>query len=206
MPPCADTWPLARFNGWDHSYGEMVEEWLFVNLPSLRLKARHAAIGGSLMTAIADRYDTCVKPAKPNWVIITSGSNDAARGVPLQSFADTLTRYIEVAQRDSGARFLYAGGFLPMPGVTEEGRQKLEKCQPYFDAARRAIQASGGLTPPMGPAMLRRAEELYALSPFNTFYADGVHLNGLGNRVLASLVLEALGAYKVLCPSPTVSD
>lgn len=200
VPPCIDTWPLARIQGWDHSYSELVDEWLFVNLPALRLKSRHAAIGGSPMSAVADRYETQVKPQKPNWIVLTIGSNDAVRGVNLDAFAQCLTGYIQTAKRDSGARFIYAGGFLPMPGLTDEGKAKLELCQPFYEAARRVVRDSGGIAPPMGKAMLRQAEALYAWSTFNTFYADGVHLNALGNRVLASLVLQAMGAYDLLQP------
>jgi len=200
VPPCADTWPLSRINGWDHSYSEIVDEWLFVNLPAMRLKVRHAAIGGSTCESMTERYQTCVKPLKPDWIIITMGSNDATRGVKITTFVQTLTRYIETARQDSGARFLYAGGFLPMPGVTEEGRAKLERCQPYYKAAKQAVRSAGGIVPPMGDAMLRQAEALYATSPYHTFYADGNHLNGLGNRVLASLVVQALGAHELITP------
>lgn len=87
-----------------------------------------------------------------------------------------------------------------MPGATDEVRVSLEKAEPYYEATRRVIRASGGLTPPIGCAMLRQAEALFSLSSYHTFYADNTHLNALGHQVLASVVLRALGAYQLVQP------
>lgn len=198
MPPSADTWPLLRMNNWDHSYAEIVEEWLFANLPHLRIKCRHAAIGGSTTEDLHRRYEQQVKPQRPNWIVLTIGSNDYSRKVSLEQFSDSLERYITQAKADSGARFFYAGGFEAMPTMAEADRVRIAGAQPYYQAARALVRKHGGLAPEIGKAMRAKAEQHYEASTYHTFYSDGSHLCALGNHVLAGLVLQGLGAYALL--------
>lgn len=195
MSPSADNWPLLRLNNWHRSYAELAEEWIFAHRPDLDIKARHAAIGGSVVPDLLGRYETQVKPHKPAWIIFTIGGNDCARGFTLDQFADGLSRYLEMAQRDAGTRFLYAGGFQPMPGLAAEAVDWVVKAQPFFATARRLVSQAGGLAPDIGAALRAKAEQHFAQSSYHTYYGDGVHLNALGNHVLAGLVLEALGVF-----------
>ena len=195
MMPSSDNWPLLRMNNWHRSYAELVEEWIFAHRPDLNIKCRHAAIGGSAVTDLHARYETQVKPQRPGWIIFTIGSNDCARGCSPADFESGLARYIEAAQRDSGARFLYAGDFEPMPGLAEESREHVARAKPYFEIARRLVIGSGGLAPGIGAALRAKAELHFAQSNFHSYYGDGVHLGALGNHVLAGLVLEALGVF-----------
>ena len=194
MLPSLDTWAFLRMNNWHHSYGEIAEEWLLANLPELQIRCRHAAVGGSTLEGMIARYETQVKPCEPRCIVFTIGGNDYSRQVPLDEFEGRLRDYIARAQRDSGARFLYAGGFRVMPGLGSAETAKIEGCQPYFELARRVVRESGGIDCDMGADLAEKAAALHALSPYHTFYSDGVHLNALGNHVLAGLVLKHLGA------------
>lgn len=199
-PPSADIWPLLRMNNWHHSYAEIVEDWLFSNLPALNLKARHCAIGGSTIDDLLVRYETHVKPNHPDWIIFTLGTNDSRR-MPLEAFREKLTAYVQTAQRDANTRFFFCGGFLPMPGLSSDEAARNADIQPFYNAAREVILASGGLAPLIGHAFLAKAQALHAQCPeFHSVYGDGIHLNALGNNVLAGLVLQALGAYQQLPP------
>ena len=194
MNPSADNWPLLRLNNWHRSYAELVEEWLFAHRPDLRLKARHAAIGGSNIHDLHARYETQVKPHSPSWIIFTLGTNDCGI-IGLDVFEAELSRYLDTARRASGSRFLYVGGFEAMPGLGEAEALHLAEARPYYDAARRLVPAFGGLAPDFGPALRAKAELHFSQSPFHSYYGDGLHFNALGNHVLAGLVLEALGVF-----------
>lgn len=185
-------------NNWHRSYAEIAEEWLFANLPHLRLKCRHAAIGGSTTQELLARYETQVKPHRPSWIILTIGTNDYSRGIPLADFTASLKSYILQAQADSGARFLYAGGFEIMPALAEADKPRIAAAQPYYHAARALVREHGGIAPEIGRALRAKAEAHYAASSYHAFYSDGSHLNALGNHVLAGLVLQALDAYALL--------
>jgi len=193
MHPSADNWPLLRMNNWHRSYAELVEEWLFAHRPDLRLKARHAAIGGSTIRDLHARYEIQVKPHSPSWIIFTLGTNDC--GTPLDDFEAELARYLDTARRSSGSRFLYVGGFEPMPGLGEAETRHLVEARLYYDTARRLVPAFGGLAPDFGAALRAKAELHFSQSPFHSYYGDGLHLSALGNHVLAGLVLEALGVF-----------
>ena len=120
MNHSADNWPLLRMNNWHRSCAELVEEWLFAHRPDLRLKARHAAIGGSNIHDLHARYETQVKPHSPSWIIFTLGTNDCVIG--LDVFEAELSRYLDTARGESGSRFLYVGGFEAMPGLGDARR------------------------------------------------------------------------------------
>ena len=192
--PSLDTWAFLRMNNWHHSYSEIVEEWLLANLPELRIKVRHAAVGGSTMEGMLARYEAQVKPCRPSCVVFSIGGNDCSCEVPLDKFEAQLRAYIAQAVADSGTRFLYAGGFPAMPGLGAIETEKIARSQPYFEIARRVVRESDGITDDMGAAMKEKADVLYELSSHHTFYSDGAHLNALGNHVLAGLALRQLGA------------
>ena len=196
MPPSADTWPLLRMNNWDHSWADMVEEWIFAHRPDLQIKCRQAAIGGSTITDLENRYEPQVKPHRPAWILFTLGTNDFSRGIPVGDFRARLTAYIETAQRDCGTRFFYAGGYLPMPTLDAANVERVLNANGHYQAAREVVRASGGLAPEIGPMMKQKAELHYAASTFHSFYSDGTHFNSLGNHVLAGLVLEQLGIFQ----------
>lgn len=198
MGPSADNWPFLRMNNWHHSYAEILEEWLFANLPHLRIKCRHAAIGGSTTEELLARYEKHVKPHRPSWIILTIGTNDYSRGIPLEQFSNSLKSYILQAQKDSGARFLYAGGFEIMPGLPDGDKPRITAAQTYYHTARAIIREHGGLAPEIGRALREKAETHYASSTYHSYYSDGSHLNALGNHALAGLLLQALGAYSLL--------
>lgn len=57
------------------------------------------------------------------------------------------------------------------------------------------VRASGDLAPEIAKPFKEKAEQHFAASTYHNFYADGSHLNALGNHVLAGLVLEHLGLF-----------
>ena len=196
MLPSTDTWPLLRMNNWDHSWADLVEEWIFAQRPDLQIKCRQVAIGGSAIPDLENRYETQVKPHQPAWILFTLGTNDFSRGMSVDEFRARLTRYIETAQRDCGTRFFYAGGFLPMPSLDAANVEKVTQANDHYQAAREVVRASGGIVPEIGPIMKAKAELHYAASTYHSFYSDGTHFNSLGNHVLAGIVLEQLGIFR----------
>lgn len=194
VAPMASNWPLLRMNQWNHSWADIVSEWLFAMLPELNLKTLNGAIGGSTVDQVTERYATNVAPRKPAWIFLTLGTNDARVQMPLAGFREKLAAYIGRAAEDAGTRCFFVGGFPPLPGLADDQLERLRRAQDYFSAAREVVAASGGLAPDLGPSLRAKAESHYAASVMHAYYADGVHYNALGNTVLAGLVLERLGA------------
>ena len=204
VAPCADNWPLVPMNNWNPSWADLVEEWIFAHRPDLQIKCRQTAIGGSSIIDLDHRYEEQVKPHRPAWIFLTLGSNDCnACDIPVKVFRERFATYVSRAQTDSGARFFYAGGFLPMPGLVREEIRRIERCQDHYETARGVVRASGGLAPEIAGPLKHKAEQHFAASTYHTFYSDGVHLNALGNHVLAALLLEALGVFRVSGESST---
>ena len=116
-PPAHDTWPFLRLMNWDRTYADVIQEWLFANRPELDLKFRNSAVGGSSAGQILGRFDAIVPAVRPNWTIMTTAHNDAARKIPLEQFRNELSACASKARETCGARLFITGGFKPCPGL-----------------------------------------------------------------------------------------
>lgn len=195
--PAGDTWAYLRMCNWHRTYNELVEEWLFANLPELHLTCRHAARSGSAIMNLEERYETCVKPLNPDLMVFTIGNNDTHR-IELNAFTDRLSAYLDRLQDDAGTKLLYVGGYEACPLADEGVGPRCDRARPYNDAAGRVVTERGGVYLNIGPSLRRKAEKLYEQSACHSVYAEGRHLNALGSHIVAGQVLRAMGAFHVL--------
>ena len=189
--PTGDTWPFLRLANWHHDYPDLVGEWLFCNLPHLNVKVRSAAVGGSSIDDLHDRYDRAVAPLNPDLLVLTIGNNDPHRG-PLDHFERRFDAYLDRLP----CPVLYVGNFEPCPGADDTVVERGAASKPYNAAAAERVVSRGGHFLDVGPKLRAKAEALYAQSSYHKIYAEGRHFNAVGSSVLAGLVLAALGAFE----------
>ena len=192
LRPNLDTWPYLRLMNWDGSYADHVADWLFCNRPDLRLSFRQAAIGGSIASECLARYDEAVKPHKPAWVVMTISTNDHNRHVPLKEFEAALTKYARRLKQDSGGRMMILAGFKPFPFLDADKLEFRERAK-YYQVIRKVLRQQDGLYVDVGTPLFQKARQLHKLWPGHTLYSDGCHLNAVGNAILTTQVLQALG-------------
>ena len=192
MGPSLNSWPYLRLSNWERQYPEMVDEWLFCNRPDLALTCKVAAIGGSTCKAMLERFDTMVRPHKPSWVVFTVGSNDNAQGVSTETFTAQLTDYVRRVQ-DLGGQVLYISGMKACPNLDTESARTLDARQSYYRNGMETVRSLQGHILDIGDTLKTKAEALAKLYPGHSVYSDGVHLNAIGNQIIATLVLEKLG-------------
>ena len=197
--PNLDTWPYLRLMNWDSSYAERVAEWLFCNRPDLRLSFRHAAIGGSTASQCLAHYETTVKPHKPSWVVMTVSGNDCRLKVPLKTFKATLIEYAQRLKQDSGGHLIILGGFKPFPFLDTDKPAFRERTK-YFKAIQQVLDAHNGIYVDVGTPLFQKAGQLYDLWNGHTLYSDGRHFNAVGNEIIATHVLQALGVLTLAKP------
>lgn len=190
--PSLDTWPYLRLMNWDRTYADRMDEWLFCNRPDLGITCHNAAIGGSTASDCLQRYEDSVKPHKPAWVVMTIGTNDRSRKVPVGDFEAVLANYCERLARDSGGRLVVVGGFKPFP-FTPDQEAAYQDSLNYTQAIRRALDAHNGLFVDAGTPLFEKAQHLVKRWEGHTVYSDGGHFNEIGSEIIATEVLQALG-------------
>ena len=193
VPPALATWPWLRLNNWNVTWADRFEEWIFCNRPDLRLKVHNAAVGGSAIDDLIRRYDSMVKPLKPDWVLLTLGQNDCARGATPGVFRTALADYVRRLHEDSWGRVMVIQ--THPPGRYGEPAPDREA---WSAAIRDAVTPQGGLYVDLSADLAAREAALKALWPHHTIrtYEDE-HFNAVGAEIIATLVLQACGLLRL---------
>jgi len=191
--PSLDTWAWMRLTGAHYGYPEKVGDWLFCHRPDLNLSCRVGAIGGSILGDVLERFPTITETFKPGIVVMTIGSNDANRSVPLSDFRSQAEDYCQRLKNLSGGKVLYLGGLPPALEDKPEMIAGHHKIKPYSLAMAEVVEAHGGSTVDLGAILKSKFASLTKLWAGHTLYHDGTHFNPVGNEIVAGVVLRALG-------------
>ncbi|MBI5722711.1 MAG: hypothetical protein HZA50_02045 [Planctomycetes bacterium] len=189
--PSLDTWPLLDLLNWRITWADEFARLLFCLRPDLNLKFHNAAVGGSIMRGMLERFDKFVAPHKPDWLLITDGGNDSARKIPMRQYASDCEQYVARAGK-LGARVVFLT-FQPCVGMPAEKKNKYNLRMKYYKALAGIVRSHGGMHVDVGPTLQKKAGQLYAQSTFHTIYSDGGHYNAIGSLIIAGAVLKALG-------------
>ena len=184
----------GRLLGWDKTWADMVDEWLFLHRPELELECENHAVGGSSAKTMLARVDAALG-FRPTVVLLTIGMNDVKLNVPVEMFREQLLDWCRKLQSAGCRTFLLVGGFSPCPNVDEETRARLEGFRAYSEAGREVIEAQGGFYIDVAPYTVSRAEILDKRWSQHSVYSGGVHHNVVGNQLVAGAVLTYLGFW-----------
>lgn len=191
--PCLDTWAWQRLTGAHYGYPEKVGDWLFCQRPDLRLSCRNGAVGGSIMADVLERFPTITGALKPGLVVMTIGSNDATRDIPIDVFGEQVAEFCRQLHACSQGRVVYLGNLVSAHGASESTGKRREKAKAYYTRAAAAVSAHHGLVVDLGSVMQHKSEQLAQWWPGHSIYHDGGHFNQVGNEIVAGVVLRALG-------------
>ena len=195
--PCLDTWAWQRLTGAHYGYPERVGDWVFCNRPDLNLTCRNGAIAGAIMADLLERFPTITGVLKPGIVVMTIGTNDSARAVPLADFRAQVREFCRRLCDLCAGKVLYLGNLLPLPHASEAVRQKRQAEHPYFRTAAEEVEANGGLAVDLGSILLRKHEALVKLWPGHSIHHDDCHFNPVGYEIISGVVLQALGLVQM---------
>jgi len=191
--PSLDTWAWMRMTGANYGYPEKVGDWLFCHRPDLNLSCRVGAVGGSCMVDVLERFPSVTETFKPGIVVMTIGTNDANKSIPLSDFRVQANEYCLRLRNLCGGKVLYLGNLPPVLDDVAESRSRNEKAQPYSLAMAEIVDAHGGLAIDLGAVLAKKHAHLVKLWSGHTIYHDGTHFNMVGNEIVAGVVLRALG-------------
>jgi lysophospholipase L1-like esterase len=188
------SWSYLRLSNWQGTWADVVEDFFFCNRPEMELQFRNAAIGGSSVQELLARYDRTVKRIEPDWVLLTTGGNDARR-FDLDTYENGLNTYLRRLHEELGARVVIVDIFHPelWPTTPEIAEKRLR----FMAAARKILEKYDGMYINAGDTLYERDRILKKQWEGHTVMADGGHLNAVGARIVGFVVLEAVGALTI---------
>jgi lysophospholipase L1-like esterase len=149
-----------------------------------------AGISGHKSNQMLERLDKDVISKKPDWMTLSCGVNDVwhgANGVPLDAYQKNITAIVDRAQA-AGIKVMILTATMIREDATNSENQRLA---PYNDFLRMLAAEKKCLLADLNTDMHT------ALKPGphhdHQLTSDGVHMNPLGDRMMARGILKAFG-------------
>ncbi len=190
--PSLDTWPFLHLMNWQGTWADELMKMLFCWRPELNLAFHNAAVGGSNIKGVTERFEKFVLPHKPDWVIMTIGNNDPHQGIEVDEFRDLISAYTERVKKECGGCVCFLGGRKAEAG-SELDPEREKKRASFHSVLREAADDTYVFFVDVGEGLSRKAEQLYEQHRSHTVYSDGGHFNQVGSIIVAGEVLKAFG-------------
>ena len=149
-----------------------------------------AGISGHKSNQMLERLEKDVISKKPDWMTLSCGVNDVwhgANGVPLDAYEKNITAIVDRAQA-AGIKVMILTATMIREDATNSENQRLA---PYNDFLRTlAVEKKcllADLNADMHAALKPGPQHDHQLT------SDGVHMNPLGDRLMARGILKAFG-------------
>lgn len=154
-----------------------------------------AGVSGNKSDQMLARLKSSVLDKKPDLMLLSCGVNDVwhgARGIPLEAYKKNITEIVDRAQ-SAGVQVCIMTATMIREAPGNDANRKLAA---YNDFLRKLAQEKHCLLADCNDAMQKRLAELKTQYPglqSNILTIDGVHMNALGNAVMARCILRTIG-------------
>ncbi len=177
--------------GWSHASGyvRLCEAAFQAN--GLEVKIFPAGIGGNKSPQMLDRLERDVLKKKPTYMTLSCGVNDVWHGqwgVPLEKYKENITKLVDKVQA-AGVKVI----ILTATMIGEDAaRPNNKKLAPYNDFLRALAKEKGFPLVDLNAEMQRQVADYRTRSGAkgNFLTVDGVHMDYLGNTMMARLILK----------------
>jgi lysophospholipase L1-like esterase len=151
-----------------------------------------AGISGHKSDQMLNRLDRDVLSKKPDWMTLSCGVNDVwhgARGIPLPQYKSNITEIVTRAKA-GGTRVMILTS--TMIGEDQENANN-QKLAAYNEFLCQLAKAKDCLLADLNADMQAALKAIPAPHQGNQLTTDGVHMNPMGNLMMASGILKAFG-------------
>lgn len=192
-------------------YVSVMARMIAAAYPERAITVVNRGVSGNRVPDMYARLERDVIAEKPDWVTVNVGVNDVwhgffdfdanveipegggPNGVPLKEYEETLVRLVQTLQERT-----HAGIILVTPTVIGEdpftpANRMLEG---YVEAMERTASALGVGICPMHSVFVETLARGKAVNPGFTLTTDGVHMNAVGNMLMAIALLRTLGFFR----------
>jgi len=164
-----------------------------LNKQGLEVKGIFAGISGHKSNQMLARLEKDVLSKKPDWMTLSCGVNDVwhgKRGVLLEPYKKNITEIVTKAQT-AGVKVVILTSTMIREDQANDLNQKL---LPYNEFLRKLAEEKCCLLADLNKEMQEGLKKFPADAPKGKqLTSDGVHMNGLGNIMMATGVLKAFG-------------
>lgn len=158
----------------------------------IKTTALPAGISGHKSDQMLARLERDVLAKKPDWMTLSCGVNDVwhgAKGVPLEQYKENITKIVDQCQA-AGIKVMILTSTMIKEDAANESNQKLAT---YNDFLHELAKEKKCLLADLNAAMQAELAKAGPDRKGNILTKDGVHMNALGNQMMATGVLEAFG-------------
>ena len=151
-----------------------------------------AGISGHKSNQMLARLEKDVLNKKPDWMTLSCGVNDVwhgARGVALEPYKKNITEIVTRAQT-AGVKVMLLTSTMIGEDQSTSNNQKL---LPYNAFIRQLAKDKSCLLADLNTDMREALKKFPKGAKGNKLTSDGVHMNGLGNIMMAKGLLKAFG-------------
>ena len=158
-----------------------------------------AGVGGHKSDDMHKRIARDILAHRPKWMLLSCGVNDTwhaqmrgRRGVPLPEFIDHVTEMVKAAKA-AGIEVMLMTATVVYETPDYVCNQQLKA---YNAAIHKIAKEHGCRVADVGQAIRAELERMHAAGrPYGTLLTvDGVHMNPLGDAIMAETILRAFGA------------
>lgn len=159
----------------------------------IKAKMIPAGISGHKSVQMLARLERDVIKKKPQWMLLSCGVNDVwhgRRGVPLPEYKKNITQIVEKAQK-ANIRVVIMTASM----IREDAKNKLNTTlRSYNEFLRKLAKEKNCLLADINSQMQKEvySKDLSCIKGNKLTY-DGVHMNGRGNMMMASVILKTFG-------------
>ncbi|WP_019534836.1 SGNH/GDSL hydrolase family protein [Paenibacillus ginsengihumi] len=174
-------------------YVRLIHDYLISAYPSLSLKVINEGVSGNRIIDLEKRWQIDVLDHKPQWVSISIGINDVWRQLDSPDIEQVYPERFEQIYRSLLERTRAIAGCRPIlmqPTVIKEyadstGNRLLK---PYVEAVDRLAKEFDAVLVPTHRAFI----EFIECGTGHDLTTDGVHMNSLGDMLMAATWLQAV--------------
>jgi lysophospholipase L1-like esterase len=191
-------------------YVSVMQNLVAAAYPERDIRLINAGIGGNRAPEMLDRLQRDVIDYRPNVVTISVGVNDIWHGfqnpdtgeecpqgdsprcVPIDRYAEMVGEMVDLLREQTDARIALMAPTLIGEDVDEDtvANRKLDA---YAAAMEKVAESRSTIFIPLRAEMVRAVRAGRAANPGYKLTTDGVHMNPVGNTLMALSVLYGLG-------------
>jgi len=158
----------------------------------IEVKGVFAGVSGHKSNQMLARLEKDVLKHKPDWMTLSCGVNDVwhgARGVALEPYKKNITEIVTRAQAAGIKVMLLTSTMIG----EDQPNSRNQKLLPYNAFIRQLAKDKNCLLADLNTDMQEALKKFPKTAKGNKLTGDGVHMNGLGNVMMAKGLLKAFG-------------
>jgi len=175
-------------------YVRLIHDYINENLSDLQIDVVNKGVGGDRVTNLADRWEADVISADPDWVSVSIGINDVWRQldnpdmeqVSPDLFEKTYDDLLYTLKEHTEAKLI-----LMEPTIIEEDVNSVGNAllKPYVETVKKLAHKYNAVLVSTHQTFLNFIEK----TPKAALTTDGVHMNDLGRKLMATTWLVGTG-------------